>query len=41
MSDKAVYTKNVGYVDQGVRVTLGAGVILWQMIAPLTRGHRY
>lgn len=29
------YKKNVGYVDQGVRITLGAGLVLWQMIAPI------
>ena len=29
------YKKNVGYVDQGVRITLGAGLVLWQMFSPI------
>ena len=33
--DGVFYQKNVGYVDQGIRITLGIGLVLWQMVAPI------
>jgi hypothetical protein len=34
-TDQVAYRKNVGYVDQRIRVGLGIALVVWQMIAPI------